>query len=62
VRRTALFLEQSIELGTKWAVFEPNQEPTWSRIRLEVGNFLHDLYRKGAFVGITPQDVYLRQV
>ncbi|HSJ84062.1 MAG TPA: phage tail sheath C-terminal domain-containing protein [Acidimicrobiia bacterium] len=58
VRRTALFLEQSIELGTKWALFEPNEETTWSRIRLEVGNFLHDLYRKGAFVGITPRDGY----
>lgn len=58
VRRTALFLQQSIELGTRWAVFEPNGEATWSRIRLDVGNFLHQLYRNGAFVGTTPKDSY----
>jgi phage tail sheath protein FI len=39
VRRMALFLEQSIERGLQWAVFEPNGEPLWAAIRLTVGAF-----------------------
>lgn len=58
VRRTALFLEQSLAAGLKWVVFEPNDEPLWSQIRLNVGSFMHDLFRKGAFQGTTPRDAY----
>jgi uncharacterized protein len=58
VRRTALFLEESIARGTRWVVFEPNDEPSWARIRLAVGAFLHDLFRSGAFQGATPEDAY----
>jgi uncharacterized protein len=58
VRRTALYIEESLYRGTKWAVFEPNDEPLWSQLRLNVGAFMHDLFRKGAFQGQTPQDAY----
>ena len=54
VRRLALFLEESIRRGTSWAVFEPNGEPLWAAIRLNVGAFLQQLFRQGAFQGDTP--------
>ncbi len=58
VRRTALYLEQSLNAGLKWVVFEPNDEPLWSQIRLNVGSFMQDLFRKGAFQGTSPRDAY----
>jgi hypothetical protein len=59
VRRFALFLEESLYRGTKWVVFEPNDEPLWAQIRLNVGAFMHDLFRQGAFQGTTPKEAYL---
>lgn len=59
VRRLALFLEESIYRGTKWVVFEPNGEPLWAQIRLNLGAFMHSLFRQGAFVGTTSRDAYL---
>jgi phage tail sheath protein FI len=58
VRRTALFIEESLYRGTQWVVFEPNDEPLWSQIRLSVGAFMQDLFRKGAFQGTTPRDAF----
>ena len=58
VRRTALFIEESLYRGTQWVVFEPNDEPLWAQIRLNVGAFLHNLFRLGAFQGSTPKDSY----
>lgn len=59
VRRTALFIEESLFRGTKWVVFEPNDEPLWAQIRLNVGAFMHNLFRQGAFQGKTPREAYL---
>ncbi|MGY2134450.1 phage tail sheath family protein [Hymenobacter sp. HD11105] len=59
VRRTALFIEESLWRGTKWVVFEPNDEPLWAQIRLNVGAFMHNLFRQGAFQGRTPREAYL---
>lgn len=59
VRRTALFLEESLYRGTQWAVFEPNDEPLWAQIRLNVGGFMQNLFRQGAFQGTTPREAYL---
>ncbi|HZF12806.1 MAG TPA: phage tail sheath C-terminal domain-containing protein [Thermoanaerobaculia bacterium] len=59
VRRLALFLEESLFRGTQWVVFEPNDEPLWAQIRLNLGAFLHTLFRQGAFQGQTPRDAYL---
>jgi uncharacterized protein len=58
VRRTALFLEESLYRSTQWVVFEPNDEPLWAQIRLNIGAFMHDLFTKGAFQGVTPKDAY----
>lgn len=58
VRRTALFIEESLYRGLKWVVFEPNDEPLWAQIRLNVGAFMRDLFRKGAFQGTTPREAY----
>lgn len=58
VRRLALFLEESLYRGCQWVVFEPNDEPLWAQIRLNVGSFMHELFRKGAFQGSAPKDAY----
>jgi phage tail sheath protein FI len=58
VRRTALFLEESLYRGLKWVVFEPNDEPLWAQIRLNVGAFMQNLFRQGAFQGTTPREAY----
>ena len=58
VRRTALFLEESLYRGTQWVVFEPNDEPLWAQIRLNVGTFMDNLFRQGAFQGRTPREAY----
>lgn len=58
VRRTALFIEESLYRGTQWVVFEPNDEPLWAQIRLNIGAFMHNLFRQGAFQGSTPRDAY----
>ena len=58
VRRLALFLEESLYRGTQWVVFEPNDEPLWSQVRLNLGAFMHTLFAQGAFQGRTPRDAY----
>ncbi len=58
IRRTALFIEESLYRGLKWVVFEPNDEPLWAQIRLNVGAFMHNLFRQGAFQGTTKSDAY----
>jgi phage tail sheath protein FI len=59
VRRTALYLEESLYRGTQWAVFEPNDEPLWAQLRLNISAFMQNLFRKGAFQGSTPREAYL---
>lgn len=58
VRRLALFLEESLFRGTQWVVFEPNDEPLWAQIRLNIGAFMQTLFRQGAFQGSSPRDAY----
>ncbi len=59
VRRLALFIEESLFRGTQWVVFEPNDEPLWAQIRLNLGAFMNSLFRQGAFQGTTPREAYL---
>lgn len=59
VRRLALFLEESLFRGTKWAVFEPNDESLWAQLRLNLGAFMNNLYRQGAFAGRSAREAYL---
>ena len=58
VRRLALFIEESVFRGTKWVVFEPNDEHLWTQIRLNVGEFMHKLFLQSAFQGTTPDQAY----
>jgi hypothetical protein len=58
VRRLALYLEESLYRGTQWVVFEPNDEPLWAEIRLNLGAFMQGLFRQGALQGTTPQAAY----
>ena len=58
IKRLALFIESSLYDGTQWVVFEPNDEPLWSQIRLNVGSFMQGLFLQGAFQGTTPQKAY----
>ena len=58
VRRLALFLEESLYRGTQWAVFEPNDEPLWAQVRLNIGAFMQGLFRQGAFQGASARDAY----
>src|SRR5262249_13823902 len=58
IRRLALFLEESLYRGTKWVVFEPNDEPLWAKIRLNLNAFMMSLFRQGAFQGSTPDKAF----
>jgi uncharacterized protein len=58
VRRTMLFIEESLYRGLHFAVFEPNAEALWSQIRLAAGSFMNGLFRQGAFKGLKSSDAY----
>lgn len=58
IRRLALFLEESLYRGTQWVVFEPNDEPLWANIRLNLNAFMMGLFRQGAFQGTTPDKAF----
>jgi uncharacterized protein len=58
VRRFAGFLEESIDKGTQWVVFEPNDTRLWSRIILNITAFLTNVWRSGALFGLTPQEAF----
>jgi len=58
VRRTAIYIEQSIFNGIQWAVFEPNDHPLWSSLRANIGSFMNGMFRAGAFQGKTADEAY----
>lgn len=58
VRRTALYIEESLDRGLKWAAFEPNDEPLWAQMRVSVGAFMEGLFRNSALQGVTAKDAY----
>ncbi len=58
VRRLFNMVEQSIELGTQWVVFEPNDAKLWKRITRDIGAFLMRLWRQGALFGSTPEEAF----
>jgi phage tail sheath protein FI len=58
VRRMALFLEETLYRNLKWVVFEPNDEPLWAQIRFNIGAFMQNLFRQGAFQGTSPREAY----
>jgi phage tail sheath protein FI len=58
VRRLVSYIAKSIELGTQWAVFEPNDEDLWARVRRTVSNFLERIWREGALFGESPEKAF----
>jgi phage tail sheath protein FI len=58
VRRLFIFVEASIDRGTQWVVFEPNDEPTWARVRRSITNFLGTVWRNGALMGATQEEAF----
>jgi phage tail sheath protein FI len=58
VRRMAIFLRVSIYYGIQWAVFEPNDEPLWASLRLNIRSFMLTQFRAGAFQGAKPDDAF----
>jgi uncharacterized protein len=58
VRRLFIYLEESIDQGTQWVVFEPNDEPLWARVRRTVTAFLTNVWRDGALQGQTPEEAF----
>ncbi len=58
VRRLISYIEKSIELGTQWVVFEPNDMDLWERVKRTVNNFLERLWREGALFGATPAEAF----
>jgi phage tail sheath protein FI len=58
VRRFFLFLQESIDEGTQWVVFEPNDPALWDKIRLNVSSFLTNVWRSGALFGLTPEEAF----
>jgi len=62
VRRLALFIEESLYRGLKFAVFQPNDEPLWAQIRVAAGAFMNNLFRQGAFQGQKASDAFFVKV
>jgi phage tail sheath protein FI len=58
VRRLFIFIEESIEKGTQWVVFEPNDQKLWARVRQTVGQFLTSVWKGGALMGGTPEEAF----
>ena len=58
LRRLALFVEQSLLAGTRWVMFEPNDEPLWHRVTGTVSRFLGTLWRDGALMGASPEEAF----
>lgn len=58
VRRLFIFVEESLDEGLQWVVFEPNAEPLWARVRQSISNFLVRVWRDGALMGTTPEEAY----
>jgi phage tail sheath protein FI len=58
VRRTALYIEESLRRATQWVVFEPNDEPLWARVRQSITNFLTTTWRSGALQGSRPDEAF----
>ena len=62
VRRLFNYVEESVQKSTMWAVFEPNDENTWVKVKCQIANFLTNIWRQGALVGATPKDAFFVNV
>lgn len=58
VRRLFIFIEETIKANTSWAVFEPNDETLWVRVKRTISVFLNGLWRAGSLAGSTPEEAF----
>jgi len=58
VRRLFLFLKQSIDEGSQWVVFEPNDQDLWARVRQTIESFLTTVWRDGALMGTSASEAF----
>jgi len=58
VRRTFLFIEQSLDAGLQWAVFEPNAKPLWDTVKQSITGFLDSIWRQGGLAGVTQEQAF----
>lgn len=58
VRRLFLFIEESIQEGIQWAVFEPNDLALWEKLKRTIGEFLTRVWRSGGLFGATPEEAF----
>lgn len=58
VRRLTNMIKESIQDGTRWAVFEPNKDELWRSLRRDIGDFLTNVWHDGALFGTTPQQAF----
>jgi hypothetical protein len=58
VRRLLIFIEDSLDRGLQWVVFEPNDEALWARVRRSISNFLTTVWRNGALEGTTKDQAF----
>lgn len=62
VRRLFIFIEESIKANTNWAVFEPNDENLWDRVKRTISVFLNNMWREGALAGTSPEEAFFVNV
>lgn len=58
VRRLFIYIEESIEKGTQWVVFEPNDEKLWARVKATITQFLTGVWKDGALMGTKPEEAF----
>ena len=58
VRRLFIFMEKSIDIGTQWVVFEPNDEKLWARVKQTISQFLVGVWKDGALMGTTQDEAF----
>jgi uncharacterized protein len=58
VRRLFIFVEESLDEGLQWVVFEPNAEPLWARVHRTVTGFLRRVWRDDALAGVTEDEAF----
>lgn len=62
VRRTFLMIQQSLDAGLQWAVFEPNAKPLWDTVRQSITGFLDSIWRQGGLAGVTQEQAFFVNV
>lgn len=62
VRRLMQYIEESVDKGSQWVVFEPNDPTLWGKIKRNLTAFLNRVWRDGALYGSTPEEAFFVKV